>query len=58
MSDNLTVKELVTLLLTMPWDAKIVTYRLGNLPDVISASCERVGNDDEYVELNLNYYEE
>ena len=57
MFDNMTVKDLVALLLTMPQEAKLVTYKYGNWPDVVGASCERMGNEDDYVELNLNYYE-
>lgn len=51
------VKELVDILLTMPQDAILLTYHLGNYPDVTSVYCKRFGGDDTYVELNLDYYE-
>jgi len=52
-----TVKDLIDILLTMPPDACLVTYHMGNWPDITEIDCTRLGGGENFVELNLVFTE-
>lgn len=58
MTPSVTVKDLMEILLTMPQDAVLCTYHMGDYPYVAIIDCTRMGGSSTIVELNLVTYED